>query len=206
MFAAGDAVGSDIRQIHGAHGALVWAKSKSVGCRQISSSAMIGRSCAQAIVAKKPVINLRFNIKRLSMRLSLPHRTGVCESGPTQIWPHLPALLDSLATAVCGGCNSIIHPVHARRYRGRHFLRSRMKEHDAQVFSRNLPVVDIGFHRCLGSRFTRHADEQKACSRDVQRHCRAVIRQGDLGVLACLQQNRGKISRACDQVLRNHGQ
>jgi hypothetical protein len=31
---------------------------------------MIGRSCAQAIVAKKPVINLRFNIKRLSMRLS----------------------------------------------------------------------------------------------------------------------------------------
>ena len=49
-------------------------------------------------------------------------------------------------------------------------------------------------------------DEQKACSRDVQRHCRAVIDQGDLSVLACLQQNRPKISRACDQVLRNHGQ
>jgi hypothetical protein len=49
-------------------------------------------------------------------------------------------------------------------------------------------------------------DEQKACSRDVNRHCRAVINQGDLGVLACLQQNRPKISRACDQVLRNHGQ
>jgi len=49
-------------------------------------------------------------------------------------------------------------------------------------------------------------DEQKACARDVQRHCRAVIDQGDLSVLACLQQNRPKISRACDQVLRNHGQ
>ena len=49
-------------------------------------------------------------------------------------------------------------------------------------------------------------EEQKACSRDVQRHCRAVIDQGDLSVLACLQQNRPKISRACDQVLRNHGQ
>jgi hypothetical protein len=49
-------------------------------------------------------------------------------------------------------------------------------------------------------------EEQKACSRDVQRHCRAVINQGDLSVLACLQQNRGKISRACDGVLRSHGQ
>ena len=49
-------------------------------------------------------------------------------------------------------------------------------------------------------------DEQKACSRDVQRHCRAVIDQGDLSILACLQQNRPKISRACDQVLRSHGQ
>ena len=49
-------------------------------------------------------------------------------------------------------------------------------------------------------------EEQKACSRDVQRHCRAVIDQGDLGVLACLQQNRPKISQACDQVLKSHGQ
>ncbi|HEX7563119.1 MAG TPA: cysteine rich repeat-containing protein [Bradyrhizobium sp.] len=49
-------------------------------------------------------------------------------------------------------------------------------------------------------------NEQKACSRDVQRHCRAVIDQGDLGVLGCLQQHRPKISLACDQVLRNHGQ
>jgi hypothetical protein len=49
-------------------------------------------------------------------------------------------------------------------------------------------------------------EEQKACARDVQRHCRAVIDQGDLTVLACLQENRAKISRACDQVLRNHGQ
>jgi hypothetical protein len=49
-------------------------------------------------------------------------------------------------------------------------------------------------------------EEQKACSRDVQRHCRAVIDQGDFTILACLQQNRPKISAACDQVLKNHGQ
>ena len=49
-------------------------------------------------------------------------------------------------------------------------------------------------------------DEQKACARDVQRHCRAVIDQGDFTILACLQQNRVKISAACDQVLKNHGQ
>ena len=49
-------------------------------------------------------------------------------------------------------------------------------------------------------------EEQAACSRDVQRYCRPVIDQGDFTVLACLQQNRPKISKACDQVLKNHGQ
>jgi hypothetical protein len=49
-------------------------------------------------------------------------------------------------------------------------------------------------------------EEQAACSRDVQRHCRPVIDQGDFTILACLQQNRAKLSKACDQVLKNHGQ
>jgi len=49
-------------------------------------------------------------------------------------------------------------------------------------------------------------EEQKACTRDVEKHCRAVIDQGDFTVLACLQQNRAKISAACDQVLKTHGQ
>ena len=49
-------------------------------------------------------------------------------------------------------------------------------------------------------------EEQAACSRDVQKHCRAVIDQGDFTILACLQQNRPKISPACDQVLKSHGQ
>jgi len=49
-------------------------------------------------------------------------------------------------------------------------------------------------------------EEQKACTRDVQRHCRHVIDQGDFTILACLKENRGKISDACGQVLKNHGQ
>jgi Cysteine rich repeat len=49
-------------------------------------------------------------------------------------------------------------------------------------------------------------EEQKACSRDVQRFCRPVIDQGDFTILACLQQNRSKLTAACEQVLKNHGQ
>ena len=49
-------------------------------------------------------------------------------------------------------------------------------------------------------------EEQAACNRDVQRHCRNVINQGDFVILACLQQNRPQISAACNQVLKNHGQ
>ena len=49
-------------------------------------------------------------------------------------------------------------------------------------------------------------EEQRACTRDVQRFCRHVIDQGDLTILACLKENRAKISDACGRVLRNHGQ
>jgi hypothetical protein len=48
--------------------------------------------------------------------------------------------------------------------------------------------------------------EQKACSRDVQKFCRPVMDQGDLVILSCLQQVRPKISAACNQVLVSHGQ
>jgi hypothetical protein len=49
-------------------------------------------------------------------------------------------------------------------------------------------------------------EEQAACSSDVQRFCRKVIDQGDFTILACLKDNRSQISKACDQVLKNHNQ
>jgi len=45
-----------------------------------------------------------------------------------------------------------------------------------------------------------------ACARDVSRFCRAQINDGDQIVLACLQQNRARLSRACAKVLTDHGQ
>jgi len=50
------------------------------------------------------------------------------------------------------------------------------------------------------------AEEQKACARDVQRFCRKVIDDSDLIILSCLQDNRPKLSAACDHVLKDHGQ
>ena len=41
-------------------------------------------------------------------------------------------------------------------------------------------------------------EEQAACSRDVQRYCRPLMDQGDFVILACLQQNRPKLTRACE--------
>jgi hypothetical protein len=48
--------------------------------------------------------------------------------------------------------------------------------------------------------------EEKACSRDVQRLCRQLIDQGDFTILACLKENRPKLSSACRNVLVSHGQ
>ena len=48
--------------------------------------------------------------------------------------------------------------------------------------------------------------EEKACSRDVQRFCRKLMDQGDFTILACLKENRPKLSSACRDVLVSHGQ
>lgn len=48
--------------------------------------------------------------------------------------------------------------------------------------------------------------EQKACTRDVTRHCRQLMDQGDLVILGCLKEHRAKLTKACNQVLVNHGQ
>jgi len=48
--------------------------------------------------------------------------------------------------------------------------------------------------------------EQDACTRDVTRYCRKLMDQGDLVILSCLQQNRAKLTTACQQVLVRHGQ
>jgi hypothetical protein len=44
-----------------------------------------------------------------------------------------------------------------------------------------------------------------ACARDVSRFCRAQMNDGDQIVLACLQQNRARLSKACQQTLAAHG-
>ncbi len=48
--------------------------------------------------------------------------------------------------------------------------------------------------------------EEKACTRDVQRFCRKLMDQGDLTILTCLKENRAKLSPACRYVLVSHGQ
>ncbi|MCK1388326.1 hypothetical protein [Bradyrhizobium sp. 21] len=45
-----------------------------------------------------------------------------------------------------------------------------------------------------------------ACARDVTRFCRPVMNNGDQAVLACLKQNRTRLSKGCDKVLTDHGQ
>jgi hypothetical protein len=48
--------------------------------------------------------------------------------------------------------------------------------------------------------------EQQACTRDVERFCRKLVDQGDFTILACLKENRPKLSPACRYVLVSHGQ
>ena len=64
-----------------------------------------------------------------------------------------------------------------------------------------LPLVLLAFSASAQS-----PREHDACARDVTRFCRSVMNNGDSVVLACLQQNRHRISKACNKVMTEHGQ
>ena len=57
---------------------------------------------------------------------------------------------------------------------------------------------------CLASAQSGRTDP--GCGRDVARHCRAVINDGNDAVLACLKQNRARLSKVCAKVLTDNGQ
>ena len=49
--------------------------------------------------------------------------------------------------------------------------------------------------------------ERQSCQRDAIKFCREASSVNDtFRVLACLQANRTKISKACQKVLESHGQ
>jgi Cysteine rich repeat len=48
--------------------------------------------------------------------------------------------------------------------------------------------------------------EHDACARDVSRFCRSQMGESEQIVLACLKQNRARLSKACAKVLTDHGQ
>ena len=48
-------------------------------------------------------------------------------------------------------------------------------------------------------------EDQKACSPDVQRHCKDAI-PDTFRILSCLQNNRSRISTACQATLTRYGQ
>jgi hypothetical protein len=50
------------------------------------------------------------------------------------------------------------------------------------------------------------AQNNDACARDASRFCRAHLSDGDQVVLACLKQNRARLSKGCAKVLADHGQ
>ena len=59
---------------------------------------------------------------------------------------------------------------------------------------------------CASAATAQQQPGHDACARDVSRFCRAVMNNGDGAVLACLKQNRPRLSKGCDKVLTEHGQ
>jgi hypothetical protein len=41
------------------------------------------------------------------------------------------------------------------------------------------------------------SQQQQACSKDVSRHCRSVMKESDAIIAGCLRENRAKLSKSC---------
>ncbi len=41
------------------------------------------------------------------------------------------------------------------------------------------------------------SQQQQACSKDVSRHCRTVMKESDAVIAGCLRENRAKLSKTC---------
>ena len=69
-----------------------------------------------------------------------------------------------------------------------------------------LPLIAMTCIAITCAAFAQSGRPDPGCGRDVARHCRAVINDGDDAVLACLKQNRAKLSKTCAKVLTDNGQ
>jgi len=69
-----------------------------------------------------------------------------------------------------------------------------------------LPLVAITCVAMTCAASAQSGRPDPGCGRDVARYCRAVINNGDDAVLACLKQNRGRLSKICAKVLTDNGQ
>jgi hypothetical protein len=49
-------------------------------------------------------------------------------------------------------------------------------------------------------------EDRAACEGNVKRYCSKAIEGGDMAILACLQQNRPRLTPSCQQVLIKYGQ
>jgi len=71
------------------------------------------------------------------------------------------------------------------------------------------PLGPMPPEHCLTSSALPDCGNRAACHPDVTRFCQTQLQvnpNDTLGILGCLQANRLKISRACQQVLASHGQ
>ena len=67
-------------------------------------------------------------------------------------------------------------------------------------------VIPLVLMASIASAQPQQREGHDACARDVSRFCRAQMQDGDQIILACLKQNRAKISKGCQQKLTSHGQ
>ena len=73
-------------------------------------------------------------------------------------------------------------------------------------FAAILSLVPLLAMTATSSAQTAGEKHNSECARDVARHCRSKMNDGDMVVLACLKEHRAKLSNCCARTLAEHRQ
>ena len=74
------------------------------------------------------------------------------------------------------------------------------------MFARSSLAIAFITFSTVAFAYSGNPAEQRACRHDVTRFCRAVMHESEDRVSQCLSLNAANISKACQQVVRAHGQ
>lgn len=72
------------------------------------------------------------------------------------------------------------------------------------IVATTILMVGISGAFAQGAQRSGSPQQQQACSKDVSRHCRSVMKESDAVIAGCLREHQAKLSKTCLKAMAEH--